>query len=96
MPVTLMVWIVGTTLQDTDVDPEAVRFHTSDSSQIEGRQVSKAVLSQLDTFLISNWMSSPLDEIGKQMLRRVAEEDACVTMYELDVEDPLTVCTTSM
>jgi hypothetical protein len=22
------------------------------------------------------------------MLRRVAEEDACVTMYELDVEDP--------
>jgi hypothetical protein len=40
--------------EDTDVDPEAVRFHTSDSSQIEGRQVSKAVLSQLDTFLISN------------------------------------------
>jgi hypothetical protein len=31
-------------------------------------------------------MSSPLDEIGKQMLRRVAV--ICVTMYELDVEDP--------
>jgi hypothetical protein len=30
MPVTLMVWIVGTTLQKMDVDPEAVRFHTSD------------------------------------------------------------------